>query len=104
MLLLQLSFFFRWNPSVVIFPEEESPDVSGGGGGAIFTGGPGETCRTPDGAGGVCTILPQCSSLYAMLDVPSPAVLNYLRMSICGYRAFDPEVANYLLFQIKQLS
>jgi len=56
-----------------------------------FTGGF-DSCRTPDDTEGICTVLLQCPSMYSLLEVPSPFLLNYLRRSICGYQGFDPKV------------
>lgn len=75
---------------IAVFFPDESGDVGGDTG---FTGGAGsENCRTPDGAAGICTLLPQCPVLFDLLSIPSPASLNYLRQSICGYKVLDPEV------------
>ena len=75
---------------IAVFFPDESGDVGGDTG---FTGGAGsENCQTPDGAAGICTLLPQCPVLFDLLSIPSPASLNYLRQSICGYKVLDPEV------------
>lgn len=71
--------------------EEEVPTIDTG-----FTGGV-ESCRTPDNAEGLCTVLLHCPSLYAILNAPSPYLLNYLRRSICGYQGFDPKVNSSIL-------
>jgi len=49
-------------------------------------------CRTPDGSYGYCARLPECGSLANLLTVPSPATLNFIRKSICGYQGFEPRV------------
>lgn len=51
-------------------------------------------CRTPDGSYGYCTRLPECGSLANLMVLPSPATLNFIRKSICGYQGFEPRVTN----------
>jgi hypothetical protein len=74
----------------VNFGEEETSEVS-----SLTTGFDGagiNDCQTPEGVIGTCTLMTSCPHLADMLSVPSPAILNYLRQSICGYHGYDPKV------------
>uniref|UniRef100_A0A0P6GSZ8 CLIP domain-containing serine protease n=1 Tax=Daphnia magna TaxID=35525 RepID=A0A0P6GSZ8_9CRUS len=86
-----------WRPDTrlhkrqVNFGEEETSVVSGSLN-TGFDGAGANDCQTPEGIIGTCMLLASCPHLADMLSVPSPAILNYLRQSICGYYGYDPKV------------
>jgi hypothetical protein len=80
--------------NLVNFGEEETSEISSLTTG--FNGGGINDCQTPEGVVGTCTPLTNCPHLADMLSVPSPAILNFLRQSICGYEGYDPKVFLYL--------